>query len=311
MSIQNVIIIGGGCAGLTAAIYSGRAGHNPLVFAGNLDEKGGLLTKTSFVENYPGFAEPIIGFDLMDAMEKQAIKCGATIIDSIIESVDFSSKPFKLIDDNKMEYFAKSVIIATGSKPNRLYLDNESTYWGAGISSCAVCDGALYKGKKIICVGGGDSAMEMANFLTKFSDVTIIHRNEHFAASKALMMKTLENKKITIITNTIITDVIGNNRLESIKIKNILTSEEKEMNVNGLFYAIGLIPTTKIFKGQIDIDNAGYIFTSKHPMYTTMTSQEGVFVAGDAHDKIYRQAVVAAGDGCRAALDVDNYLSHI
>lgn len=307
--VHNVIIIGGGCAGLSAAVYCARAELKPLLFAGNLEDKGGLLSKTSVVENYPGFPEGILGFDLVDGMEKQAIKYGTTIIDTDIVQIDFSNKPFTITDSDNTVYRAKSIVIATGSKPNKLGLERENEFWGKGISSCAVCDGALYKNKKIVVVGGGDSAFEHALFLTKFSDVTLIHRKDTFRASKIMQDRVLNNPKIKIIYDTTLTSFKGNQVLESIIIKNIKTSEESELKVDGLFYGLGLTPNTKLFQNILELDEEGYLVKKPSHKLETITSINGIFVAGDASDKIYRQAIVAAGDGCKAALDVVNYLN--
>jgi len=308
-NVYKVIIIGGGCAGLSAAIYCARADLKPVVFAGNLEEKGGLLTKTSMVENYPGFENGILGSDLVNNMEQQAIKYGAEIIDRDIIEVNFLNKPFTVKDSDNEVHSAQTVIIATGSKPNKLGLENENKFWGKGISSCAVCDGALYRKKNIVVIGGGDSAIEHSVFLTKFSKVILIHRRDTFRASKVMQKKVFENPKIKIIYNTIITKLHGDEVLESITIKNVKTNEEAELKVDGLFYGLGLTPNTKLFNGMVDMDHEGYIIKKPIHNFETMTSIEGIFVAGDANDKIYRQAVVAAGDGCRAALDVNNYLA--
>lgn len=321
--IHDLIIIGGGCAGLSAAIYAARGELCPLLFAGQPDSKGGMLVKTSVVENYPGFPEGIEGFNLVDNMEKQAKKYGTTIIDHDIVSVDLSSKPFTLTADDSKIYKTKTLIIATGSKPNKLGLDNENLLWGRGISSCAVCDGALFRNKRIVVVGGGDSAMEEALFLTKFSDVTLIHRKSSFRASKVMQKRVLANPKIHILYETTIerltasltASLTGTSRLVSIDVKNHKTDEIVTLPVDGLFYGLGLHPNTDIFKGQLDMDSEGCINmqvpgTAAPHKYTTMTSVPGVFVAGDAQVGAYRQAVVAAGDGCKAALDANNYLNH-
>jgi thioredoxin reductase (NADPH) len=303
-----VIIIGAGCAGLTAAIYAARAELNPIIFAGNLEEKGGLLTKTSVVENYPGFPDGILGYDLITNMEKQAIKYGTVVIDSEITKIDLSQKPYTVTDDTGIIYKTHSIIIATGSKPNRLGLEDEDKYWSKGISSCAVCDGALYRNKKIVVVGGGDSSLEEALFLTKFSDVTLIHRRDSFRASKIMQKRVLEHPKVTIIYDTIIEKFEGTDKLKSIICKNIKTNEKTIIEVDGLFYGLGLKPNTKLFENIINMDQDNYIIPVKHHKYETMTSVEGVFVAGDAHDKEYRQAIVASAEGCMAAMDVNNYL---
>ena len=311
--VYNVAIIGGGCAGLTAAIYCARALLAPIVFADSLENKGGLLVKTSIVENYPGFPNGINGYDLIMNMEEQAIKYGAEIVNEQIESVDFTVKPFKLVASDSSTYFAKSVIICTGSKPNKLGLDNEEKFWSNGISSCAVCDGALYRDKRIIVVGGGDSSMEESLFLTKFSNVTLVHRRNEFRASKIMQERVLNNPKITIIYNTVVDKLIGNNKLESIILLNVNNGKKTTMPVDGLFYGLGLTPNTQLFKNQIETDADGYIIRYRHPngKYKTMTSIEGVFVAGDCSDKKYKQAVVACGDACKAALDAEKYLEEV
>ena len=308
--IYNVIIIGGGCAGLSASIYCARANLNPITFVGNLNDKGGLLVKTSIVENYPGYSDGIMGYDLIQGMESQAVNSGTQIIEHEIVSVDFSKKPFMVKDDGDNIYYSNSIIIATGSKPNKLLLLDEDRLWANGISSCAVCDGALFKNKKIVVVGGGDTAMEEAQFLTKFSNVTLIHRRDTFRASKVMQTKIIKNPKINIIYNSHIVKLNGKTKLTSIIIKNLLTEEETELMVDGLFYGLGLKPNTQIFNGQVDMDNDGYILHNQNVDYETMTSIDGIFVAGDSHDIIYRQAIVAAGDGCKAALDVNDYLTH-
>lgn len=315
--IHSVVIIGGGCAGLTSAIYAARAEMKPLLFSGTYDEKGGLLVKTSIVENFPGFPSGVMGFDLMQNMEEQAKNHGATIIDKLIVDVDLESRPFIVTDEKGVTYRTKSIIVATGSKPNKLNLEFENIYWSRGISSCAVCDGALFKNKKIVVVGGGDSAMEEALFLTKFSDVTLIHRRDTFRASNVMQSRVKENKKITILYDTTVERLIGDdvdNVLKFIEIKNHKTGEIRIIAVDGMFYGLGLTPNTYLFKDQLSMDNEGYILAGSdlstkniNCHYETMTSVPGVFVAGDARDKIYRQAVVACGDGCRAALDAYNY----
>ena len=313
MSITNeeiikVAIIGGGVAGLTAGIYASRAELNPVLFASNLDEKGGLLTKTSIVENYPGFENGIMGMDLIFNMEKQAISTGTKVLNKTIVDFDFKQKPFLLVDNDGNKYKAHTVIIATGSSPNKLGLENEDKYWSNGVSSCAVCDGALFKKKKIVVVGGGDSAMEEALFLTKFSNVTLIHRREEFRASKVMLNRVMNHPKITVILNTVIEKFEGEKKLKSILVKNLKDNTTSTIEVDGLFYGLGLKPNTSLFKDALETDEEGYI-SKKGKEFETMTSIEGVFVAGDAHDKIYRQAVVASGDGCKAAMDANNYIN--
>jgi thioredoxin reductase (NADPH) len=305
---EKVIIIGAGCAGLSAAIYCARAEFNPLVFAGDFEDKGGLLVKTSIVENYPGFPDGILGYDLVTQMEDQATKQGTRVINREIVRVDLSQRPFTLIDTSNQVYTTQSLIIATGSKPNKLGLPNEDTLWSHGISSCAVCDGALFKNKRIVVVGGGDSSLEEALFLTKFSQVTLIHRRDTFRASKVMQKRVLEHPKIRIIYNTVITELHGTHHLEAVTLRNVVTSETSKLLVDGLFYGLGLKPNTELFAGQLERDEDGYIRLVSSE-YETMTSVPGVFVAGDAQDKVYRQAVVAAGQGCKASLDVNAYLN--
>jgi thioredoxin reductase (NADPH) len=305
---EKVIIIGAGCAGLSAAIYCARAELSPLLFAGDFEDKGGLLVKTSIVENYPGFPDGILGYDLVNQMEEQATKQGTRIINRPIVKVDLSSRPFTVVDSSGQVYSSLTLIIATGSQPNKLGLPREAELWSHGISSCAVCDGALFKNKKIVVVGGGDSALEEALFLTKFSQVTLIHRRDTFRASKIMQKRVLEHPKIQILYNTIITELHGENHLDAVSLKNVDTGEVSKLAVDGLFYGLGLTPNTQLFAGQVDRDSDGYIRHASSE-YETMTSVPGVFVAGDAHDKIYRQAIVAAGDGCRASLDVNTYLN--
>lgn len=304
---NKVIIIGGGCAGLSAAIYCARANLNPLVFASNLNEKRGLLSKTSVVENYPG-VEDVWGFDLVQNMEHQALKYGAKIVDKKIKRVDTTNRPFLVVDEENNQHQALTIIIATGSTPNKLNLENESTLWAKGISSCAVCDGALYKNKKIVVVGGGDSAIEEALFLTKFSKVTLIHRRDTFRASKIMCDKLVANPNVEIIWDTIITKLCGDKKLQSVGCLNLKTGISFELEVDGLFYGLGLTPNSELF--QPALTNEGYIVKDPQKGYETSTAVDGIFVAGDVADKIYRQAVVASGEGCKAALDVIRWLEN-
>lgn len=308
MDILNLIIIGGGCAGLAAGIYAGRADLQPVLFSGDFEDKGGLLVKTSIVENYPGFPNGVNGFELIDNMEEQAKNCGCKIIDRKIVAVDFSDKVFKVTDSKGGVYQSKAVIIATGSSPRKLGLDNEDKFWSKGLSSCAVCDGALYRNKKIAVVGGGDSALEEATFLTKFSDVILIHRRDSFRASKAMQKKLFDNPKITIMYDTVVSELLGDVKLEKITVTNVKTGKQQTLEVDGLFYGLGLIPNTQLFNGVLEMDN-GYILKKPHPRFETMTSVPGIFVAGDSNDHVYKQAIVASGDGCKAALDADSFLS--
>lgn len=311
--IHSVLIIGGGCAGLSAAIYCARALLKPLVFSGNLENKGGLLVKTSIVENFPGYPDGINGFELISNMESQAIKYGAEIIDEEIIQVNFKSKPYTLTCSNGNTYQSHSVIICTGSSPNKLHLPNEDQFWSAGVSSCAVCDGALYKDKSIMVVGGGDSAMEEALFLTKFSNVTLIHRRDQFRASRIMQERVLNHPKINIHYNTIIEELNGDNKLKSVTLKNVISGKKTTVDVDGLFYGLGLTPNSKIFENELEMSDDGYIIRYRDPEknYKTVTSVEGIFVAGDVTDKRYKQAIVACGDGCKSALDAIKYLENV
>lgn len=315
LGMNDVIIIGGGCAGLTAALYCARAALSTTLFAGNLEDKGGLLVKTSIVENFPGFPDGVLGFDLISNMEQQAAKQGAKIVDRDIVRVDFSSAAAvkKVVDDQGVEHSAKAVIIATGSKPLRLGLPRENEFWSNGISSCAVCDGALYKNKNIVVVGGGDTAMEEALFLTKFSDVTLIHRRDAFRASQVMQKRVLAHPKISVIYNSVVIELIGDKRLSGIVCRDIVTGLEIGLPVDGLFYGLGLKPNTTLFRGVVDMDEDGYIAKrgEVEGELSSQTSIAGVFVAGDAHDRVYRQAIVASGDGCKAAMDASNYINSL
>lgn len=302
--IKNTIIIGSGPAGLTAALYAARAELQPLLFAGFT--WGGQLMLTSEVENYPGFVDGIMGPDLMQNFRKQAEKFGTEIMDENVTGLDLKNQPFT-VKSEKGEFKAKTVIIATGADANWLGLPNEQRLRGKGVSACATCDGFFMKDKEVVVIGGGDSAMEEALFLTKFATkVTILHRRDEFRASKIMLKKAQENPNISFIMNVQIIDVLGENLVEGVKIKDNKTSEEKIIKVQGYFAAIGHSPATKIFaEAGVEVDVKGYIVVKNH----TRTSVEGVFVAGDVNDPRYRQAVTAAGMGCMAALDVEKYLA--
>lgn len=309
----NVIIIGAGVAGLTAAIYAARAELRPLAFAGDLEHKGGLLTKTSLVENFPGFPDGCMGFDLMVAMEQQAQKCGARIVDQKIVGVSRTKEgTFVVTDDTGQIHKTHTIIVATGSTPNKLGLPQEDAFWARGISSCAVCDGALFRGKRIVVVGGGDSAMEEAMFLTKFSHVLLIHRRDTFRASKVMQSRVLANTKITVRYSTRVLELEGNDKghLQAIVVENVVSGQTEKILTDGLFYGLGLTPSTSLFRDFVDCDTGGYILRARESPWETMTSMPGIFVAGDAHDQVYRQAIVASGDGCKAAMDVCSFLEH-
>lgn len=309
--VHNVIIIGSGPAGLTAALYTGRANLNPLVFEGL--QPGGQLTITTEVENYPGFEHGIMGPELMDIMRKQAQRFGADCQFKLVDKVDFSAQPFKVYVGKEV-HLAKTVIIATGASAKLLGLSSETEYMGFGVSACATCDAFFFKDLRIIVIGGGDTAMEEANYLTKFGkEVTIIHRRDEFRASKIMLDRAKSNPKIKLITNTVLEEVLGVNengkkRVTGARLKNVKTGEESVMEVEGIFLGIGHKPNTDVFKGQIDLEDNGYIKTSKVNTYTNIP---GVFACGDAQDHVYRQAITAAGSGCMAAIDAERYLESL
>lgn len=296
-----VIIIGSGPAGLTAAIYLSRAKFAPLVFAGS--ERGGQLMSTTDVGNFPGFEEDILGPELMRRMQAQAQRFGSVIVDEEVISVDFSQKPLS-VTTNKQSYTADAIIIATGASARWLGLESEQRLRGKGVSACATCDGFFFKNKRVAVVGGGDTAMEDANVLTKFAEhVTVIHRSEALAASKFMQERTLANPKITVLYNTEVADVLGDTVVTGVRIRNRKTKEESEIPLQGLFIAIGHKPNTDFLVGQIDLER-GYVKVTDQ----TKTNIKGVFACGDVHDYRYRQAITAAGSGCMAALDVERYL---
>lgn len=301
----DVIIIGSGPAGLTAAIYTGRARLKTLVIAGS--SWGGQLMLTSEVENYPGFPEGVLGPDLMNNMLKQAQRFGAEIIFEDADSVDFSKRPFKVMTAGET-YEGETIIIATGASPRELGLESERRLKGKGVSNCAVCDAAFFKDKTVIVVGGGDTAMEEALFLTKFvKNVKVIHRRSELRAIKILQERVFKNPKIEFIWNSVVEEILGRDRVEGVRIRRVDSGEISEVACDGVFISIGYDPKTEIFKGQVEMDEKGYIVVKDD----TKTSVEGVFVAGEAKDYRYRQAVTAAGEGCQAALDAIRYLEEI
>lgn len=303
----NAVIIGSGPAGYTAAIYLGRAGYSPVVIAGALTP-GGQLVNTTEVENFPGFPEGILGPDLMDAMQKQAERFGAQIEWDDVVSVDFSTPhSFLVTTDMGKVYEAKTVIIATGSQVRKLQVPGEEEYSGKGVSYCATCDGFFFKNKPIVVVGGGDSACEEADFLSRFgSSVTLVHRREEFRASNIMLERVRNNPKITILTNLVVSEVNGNGKeVESLTLTDVNTQETRTIEASGVFVTIGHTPATAFLNGAVQLDDNGYILTADS---STATSVEGVFSAGDVVDSVYRQAISAAGMGCRAALDAQHYL---
>ncbi len=304
-----VLILGSGAAGLSAAIYTARAALNPILVAGF--QSGGQLTTTTEVENYPGFEKPINGPWLMEQMIKQSQNVGTKIIEDEITSVDFSTKPFKCISAYGTEITCDSLIIATGAQAKWLGLESESYFQGFGVSSCATCDAPFFKDQDVVVIGGGNSAVEEALFLTNHAKkVYLLHRRDSLRAEKILQDRLFSNPKIFVIWNSVLKEILGTSSpksVEKIRIANIITNEEQILQCQGVFIAIGHSPSTKIFKDKIELDTEGYIITKNS---STKTSVEGVFAAGDVQDKIYRQAVTAAGSGCMAALDAEKFLRH-
>ncbi|HKV45283.1 MAG TPA: thioredoxin-disulfide reductase [bacterium] len=299
---RKVVIIGSGAAGLTASIYGGRAQLRPIVIAGS--QRGGQLTLTTDVENYPGFPEGIQGPELMEIMRKQAERFEVDFIDADATAVNFRTRPFQVTAAGET-LSAESVIIATGAGTNWLSVPNEQRLIGHGVSSCAPCDAFFFRNKEVAVVGGGDSAMEEALVLTKFATkVTIIHRRNQFRASKIMADRALRHGKIEVLWNTTVADVLGDGSVQGLRLQDVTTGKQRDFRVDGVFVAIGHHPNTELFKGQVELDDQEYIVLKNH----TMTSVEGVFAAGDVHDRRYRQAVTAAAWGCMAAMDVERYL---
>jgi len=302
--MHNVVIIGSGCAGNTAAVYTARAGLKPLVVKGR--EAGGQLSITSEVENFPGFPEGINGPDLVENMKKQAERFGAVYIDGEVQGADLTKRPFELnIEGDTIQ--TRTLIVATGASARWLGLPSEQHFIGKGLSSCATCDGFFHRGKEIIVVGGGDTAMEEANFLTRFaSKVTLVHRKDTFRASKIMLERAKANPKIQFVIDSVVEEVIGGEHGQVIaaRLKNLVTGEISVHEITGLFVAIGHIPNTNVFKGQLDLDKDGYIVSHGG----ARTNIEGVFHAGDVQDRVYRQAITAAGAGCMAAIEAERLL---
>jgi thioredoxin reductase (NADPH) len=307
---HRVAIIGSGPAGFTAALYTGRANLNPVIFEGI--QPGGQLTITTEIENYPGFENGIQGSELMDIMRKQAQRFGAESLYKEITEIDFLKRPFTLKTYDSV-HTADAIIVATGASAKLLNIESETKYMGYGVSACATCDGFFFKGLKIMVVGGGDTAMEEANYLTKFaSEVTVVHRRAEFRASKIMLDRALKNPKIKFATNKVVREVLGkeeNGRktMTGVLLQDTVDNSIQKVDVDGLFMAIGHKPNTDLFKGILDMDETGYLKVKDGSTYTNIP---GVFAAGDVADKVYRQAVTAAGSGCMAAIDVERWLEH-
>lgn len=307
-AIENVIIIGSGPAGYTAALYAGRADLTPLVFAGS--QPGGQLMITTDVENYPGFPEGIMGPEMMQLFRAQAERFGARVLDQHVTKVDFQSRPFK-VWVGETEYQANSIIVCTGASAKWLGLESEVTYGGYGVSACATCDGFFFRNKEVIVVGGGDTAMEEANYLTRHaSKVVLVHRRDQFRASKIMQDRVLNNPKVDVLYNSAIDEILGvsepHRKVTGVRLENLVTGEKSERPIDGVFIAIGHKPNSDLFIDQLDMDDVGYL----KPLSGTFTHTKipGVFIAGDVADSVYRQAVSAAGTGCMAAIDAERYL---
>jgi thioredoxin reductase (NADPH) len=299
---RSIVIVGGGPAGYTAAIYAARANLKPLVLAGYA--AGGQLMTTTEVENFPGFPEGIQGPDLMENMRKQAERFGAEILFKDVTSLDLTKHPFTITYEDTTLH-AKAIILSTGAGPRKLGIESESRLWGKGVTSCATCDGAFYKGKEVAVIGGGDSAMEEASFLTRFaSKVTLVHRREEFRASPIMIDRVRANPKITMLLDKAVEEVLGNGKVSGLRLKDVKTGQHSELKADGLFLAIGHIPNSKLVQGVINTDDEGYVMTDGK----TKTNIPGVFACGDVVDRTFRQAVTAAGSGCAAAISAERYL---
>jgi len=313
--VRDVVIIGSGPAGLTAAIYAARANLRPLVIEGEpsstSDQPGGQLMLTTDIENFPGFIEGLAGPELMANMRAQAARFGAEFLTTKVTRVDFSEAPFKMWAPDpwtgvETEFRSRTVIVSTGARSLMLGLESEQRLLSRGVSTCATCDGFFFRGQDIAVIGGGDSALEEAIFLTKFGEtVTVIHRRKELRASKIMQDRAFKNPKIKFLWDSVVTDITGDTKVDGLRLRNTVTNEESHLPIGGLFVAIGHVPNTDVFRGQLDMDESGYLVTRGA---STATNIEGVFASGDVQDHVYRQAITAAGSGCMAAIDAERWL---